>query len=152
MQCVGGLWLRNASQGFVVPSALFLAREPRLRKRKGSYSARRQSAIFAIQQVAHGFPAGLVRFFLGLPLDGIHTALRRRLPRLRLAALRTTIGKARLVGLQLKLLRTNTANLDGKRHRHSKESADQPRQPIAYILPLLRIIPAPKRFVLVLKR
>src|SRR5579863_1188309 len=44
------------------------------------------SAVFAVQQIAHGLPPRLVRFLLTLAFVGIHAALGRGLSGLRLAA------------------------------------------------------------------
>src|SRR5579863_4278459 len=60
-------------------------------------------AIFPVKKVAHGFPAGPVRFAIRLALDGVLLALRGWFRRVFGTTLRAAIGETRLAGLQLKL-------------------------------------------------
>jgi hypothetical protein len=85
-------------------------------RRKAKVGKPKTLTVFAIQQLAHGLAAG----FIGVPgvlaLDGVHAALGRRLGWLCFTTLRTAVGKAGLVRLELKLLRANNANFNGKGH------------------------------------
>ena len=72
-------------------------------------------AVSPIEEVAHGFSASSIE--IGIGLRFLATALLGRGLRIVLsAAIRTTIGKTRLVGFQLELFRANAANFDRKGH------------------------------------
>src|SRR5215469_6567648 len=89
---------------------------PRRRASVSRFRAAR-SAILAVQQVAHRSPPRGVHLAVALAsLTLIHAAPRRRVSLLDLTALRTAVGKAGLVRLQLKFLRADHTVSDRKSH------------------------------------
>ena len=73
-------------------------------------------AVFAIQQIAHGFPAGGIPLAVGLAAGGFFLRLICQGRLVGGAAFRTTVGKAGFIRLQLKLFSTNRASFDWKSH------------------------------------
>ena len=78
--------------------------------------ATQTSAIFAVEKVAHCFASGGVRALVSLQGIGGAGTLVRRVLCLGGGALRTVVGKTRLIGLEFELLRTDCADFDGKGH------------------------------------
>ena len=75
-----------------------------------------RSAVFAVEQVAHGFAAGGVGFALIFALVGIHGTLAAGFVFVGFAAFGTTVGEAGLTRFQFELLAADHAGFDGKRH------------------------------------
>src|SRR5580698_1447564 len=73
-------------------------------------------AVLPIQQIAHCFPALFVRFLGRLALVAVHAALGGWGFCFGGAALRTVVGKAGLVRLELKLFRADSTGSDRKSH------------------------------------
>src|SRR6185437_1736641 len=82
--------------------------------RKGRRSTR--LAVFAVQKIAHRFPARGVPLAISLGAVAFHARLIGRARLVGGAAFRATGGKARFIGLQLKLFSTNNASFDRKNH------------------------------------
>jgi hypothetical protein len=95
-----------------------------LRRRGWRASVRRgrerRLAVLAVEEVAHGLTAGIVRFFGGGAFVGGHAALGCGTGRFGgarfLCALGAAVGEARFIRLQLELLVADGADFDGKRH------------------------------------
>src|SRR5215472_62631 len=83
------------------------------------HEAQKYLTFFAIEHVANRFSPGCVHLDHASALIGFHRLFLRAIARFRSAAFRTTIGKARLVRLQLKLFSANYASFDRKRHSNS---------------------------------
>lgn len=79
-------------------------------------TAKRTSAIFAIEKIAHSGAAGLVSLSDRLTFIGIHLQLAIALFGVGHTALGTAIGKTRFAGLQLKLFLAYHAHFNRKRH------------------------------------
>lgn len=73
-------------------------------------------AVFPVEEIAHGATPGVVGFALRPAVAGVHLRFGCRLGSFRGAAVGATVGETRLARLQLKLLRTDSADLDGIRH------------------------------------
>ena len=69
------------------------------------------SAVFAVEQVAHGFAAGSVGAFVGLPAFG---GFRSGIGGVFFTAFGTTVGKTRLAGFQFELFAANDTSFDRK--------------------------------------
>jgi len=84
-----------------------------------------RSAVFAVEEVAHGLTAGFVRLFGGLAFVGGHAAPGRGVGwfggvRLLLGALGAAVGEAGFVWFQLELFFADGADFDGERHFGSR--------------------------------
>src|ERR1700683_4789016 len=82
----------------------------------GSLASRRGSAVLAVEQIAHGPSASLVRFAHALALVGIHAALGYGSSIVVLATLGAAVGEARFVGLQLEFFPADGADFDRESH------------------------------------
>jgi hypothetical protein len=69
------------------------------------------SAVFAVEEVAHGFAAGSVGAFVGLQRVGGFLARR-----FFFAAIRAAVGEARFAGLEFEFFSADYAGFDGMRH------------------------------------
>ena len=77
----------------------------------------RPLAVLAVEKVAHGLAARRVGLGLNFALVGVHAVFSCRLRCfLRHAALRTAVGEARLVRLQLKFFTADDAGFDRECH------------------------------------
>src|SRR5579864_6489060 len=71
----------------------------------------RMSAVFAVEQIAHGFAAGGVGAFVGLPS---FRGFRSSSGGVFFTAFGTAVGETRLAGLQFEFFAANDTNFDRK--------------------------------------
>src|ERR1700739_2232841 len=84
----------------------------------GEHSGR-MSAVFAIEQIAHGFAASGVSAFVGLPSFG---GFRSGIGGVFFAAFGAAVGKTWLAGFQFEFFAANYANFNRIWHVHSTAS------------------------------
>src|SRR6185437_14592337 len=82
-----------------------------------SEASHRVLAVFTIQKIAHGLPAGGIPFASSLAALGVHASGGCRTALVRLTAFRTAVGEAGLIRLQLKFFSANGASFNRKSHR-----------------------------------
>src|SRR5882757_7443347 len=123
--CSGGVLCANdteaASKNPATKSirmAHFSCRLLRIRggKRCTKEESGRNSAVLAIEQIAHGLAPSLVRFLLRLALVGVHAAFGGGFGGFRLATRRAAIGKTGFARLQFELFPAHGADFNRESH------------------------------------